>query len=441
MKGTPSKRKAAWNAVFTLLAALGILTALLGIGVDALPGSYPGLSLPQLLLTAAGLILALVAFALRSAAVRRRIFGNISKHLAPVLAMAVMTLAALELALAAANTLIYFPPDIPEKTLAPISWRTCDQAGCHYVYDAMVAACEHGEISSRHCIVNRQGFHDTQDFVRSDDLDGRMRILALGDSSTFGLAAEIGTSYVETIEANFPQSIVWNTGMPGAGTEQALTLFLMYAPVLQPQITILGFYVNDFKDNTLPMDIQLWVGGKDGRIFLRRQADDSENATTLNKQRRYYYYLHGVEPPASEIERLIGRTRLGSLLLRMIDLARGEARTRWDRGVDMTREYLRDLRAAAAAQDTALLVLLIPSREDLLAPTPRYENALAIMAELGIPWIDPIHALDVDLDYEPEPGTHWNTVGHQKIGAVLSDCLASFQISGDLSDCEQVKMP
>ena len=89
MKVTPSKRKAAWNAVFTLLAALGILTALLGIGVDALPGSYPGLSLPQLLLTAAGLILALVAFALRSVAVRRRIFGNISKHLAPVLAMAV----------------------------------------------------------------------------------------------------------------------------------------------------------------------------------------------------------------------------------------------------------------------------------------------------------------------------------------------------------------
>ena len=69
MKAIPSKREAVWNAALALLAGLGILTALLGIGMDALPGSYPGLGLPQLLLTAAGLALALVAFALRSAAV------------------------------------------------------------------------------------------------------------------------------------------------------------------------------------------------------------------------------------------------------------------------------------------------------------------------------------------------------------------------------------
>ena len=69
MKDILSKRRAVWNAGFSLLAGLGILISLLGIGIDALPGSYPGLSLPQLLLTAAGLALALIAFALRSAAV------------------------------------------------------------------------------------------------------------------------------------------------------------------------------------------------------------------------------------------------------------------------------------------------------------------------------------------------------------------------------------
>ena len=53
-----------------ILIGLGIMTALLGIGVDALPGSTPGLSLPQLLLTAAGLMLVLVAVAWRAAAVR-----------------------------------------------------------------------------------------------------------------------------------------------------------------------------------------------------------------------------------------------------------------------------------------------------------------------------------------------------------------------------------
>ena len=441
MQVTPSRRSAVLNAVFMLLTGLGILTALLGIGMDVLPGSYPGLSLPQLLLTAAGLALALVAFALRSAAVRRRVLQNMRKHWAPGLLITVMTLIVLEFVLAAADIHTYFPPDIPEQFLAWKPWRTCDEAGCRHIYDAMVAACENGEISDRRCIVNRQGFGDTQDFVRGDDFDERMRLLMLGDSFAFGMSADIGKSYVETIEANFPQSIVWNTGMPITGTEQALTLFRVYAPVLQPQLTILGFYRNDFKDNTLPMDTQLWVGEDDRRIFLRRhQFDDSGNVIVSDKQKGYYYYLHGVEPPDSELERLIGRTRLGSLLLRMMDMAQGKARTRWERGRDITREYLRDLRDAAAARDTALLVLLIPDREDLLSPTPYYENALAIMEELDIPYLNPRHALDIR-DYMLGTDVHWNNAGHQKIGAMLSDCLAVFQISGDLSDCEQVKMP
>ena len=108
--------------------------------------------------------------------------------------------------------------------------------------------------------------------------------------------------------------------------------------------------------------------------------------------------------------------------------------------VDITRRYLKALRAAAAAQDTALLVVLIPDREDLPSPTPRYQNALAIMTELEMPYLDPFHALDIR-DYIPPPDGHWNSVGHQKVGNMLSDCLAVFQISGDLSDCEQVKMP
>ena len=440
MKATPSKRTAVWNAALALLAGLGILVALLGIGIDALPGSYPGLSLPQLLLTAAGLTLALIAFALRSAAVRGRVLQNMRKHWALGLLITVMTLIVLEFVLAAANIHPYFPPDIPQQFLAWKPWRTCDEVGCRHIYDAMIAACEKGKISGRHCIVNRQGFSDTQDFVWSDDFDERMRVLMLGDSFAFGWSADIGKSYVETIEANFPQSIVWNTGMPITGTEQALALFRMYAPVLQPQLAILGFYRNDFKDNTLPMDTQLWVGEDDRRIFLRRQADDSGNVMVSDKQKSYYYHLHGVEPPDSELERLIGRTRLGSLLLRAMDMASGKARTRWDRGVDITREYLRDLRDAAAAQDTALLVLLIPDREDLLAPTRHYENALAIMAELEIPYLNLIHALNIR-DYMPGTDVHWNNAGYQKVGNMLSDCLAVFQISGDLSDCEQVKMP
>ena len=126
----------------------------------------------------------------------------------------------------------------------------------------------------------------------------------------------------------------------------------------------------------------------------------------------------------------------------------------------VTRGYLRDLREAAAAQDTALLVLLIPHSNDV-SPTPpqfslgeverllrhslpmggeRYRNGIQLMKELGIPYLNPIHLLDFELDYVPLD-SHWTNAGHQKIGAVLSDCIEAFQVSGDLADCEGVEMP
>ena len=453
-----------WNKVFALLVGLGMLTALAGIGIELLPGAHPGLNLPQALLIAGSLLLALVAFRLRHADGRRRAWGNMRRYWALGLVIAVVTVIALEFVLAATDRApLYFPPAPPEELLEPLSRWTCDEVGCHFIYDAVVDFCERHELDIRHCIVNRQGFGDTQDFVAGDDFDERLRILMLGDSFTFGVEADIGKSYVETIESNFPQSVVWNTGLPASGTNQALATFQAYAPILQPHLTILGFFSNnDFGDNVMPIDIRLWIKKKEGRIFLRQPAEGDENAMTLDEQKALYYRLHGVEPPGSEIERLIGRTRIGSLLPRAIAVARGEVPFREvSQEIEATREYLRALRDAAAAQETALLALLIPDRHDIPSPDrppfvlseferllrmplpmagERYQNALRLMEELGIPYLNPIQALDVELDYT-NYDMHWTTAGHQKIGAILSDCIEDFQISYDLSDCEQVKMP
>ena len=450
------------NIVFTLLAGLGVLMALFGIGIEFLPGAHPGLNLPQALLIAGSLLVSLVAFRLRWADGRRRAWGTMRKRWLPGLAVAAATLIALEFVLDAVDrSPLYFPPDPPQELLEPRHWYwACDEAACSLDYDAMVTACEGRESLPRKCILNRQGFHDTEEFAAGDDFDERMRILMLGDSFTFGMYADIGKSYVETIEANFPQSIVWNTGLPGAGTHQALGLFREYGPVLQPHLTILGFFINDFGDNVLPVDLQLWLALEDGRIFMRRYDNGDGETVTLDEQKAYYYRAHGLEPPANEIERVIGRTRLGSLLLRMIDLARGKSPNQGlDREVAVTRGYLRDLREAAAAQDTALLVLLIPSPHDISSASPRYvlgeverllrhplpmageryRNGMQLMKELGIPYLNPAHLLTLS-DYSPGD-FHWNSAGHQKIGAVLSACIEAFQVSGDLADCEGVEMP
>ena len=57
-----------------LLFAMGILIALFGVGIDyVLPGTSPGLNLPQLLVIAAGLALSLGAHQLRREEVRRKL--------------------------------------------------------------------------------------------------------------------------------------------------------------------------------------------------------------------------------------------------------------------------------------------------------------------------------------------------------------------------------
>ncbi len=448
MQNASSRRSVALDAGFTLLVALGILMVLLGIALDYLPYTDPGLGLPQLLLIATGLLLAVMAFGLRRADVRRRTLEYMRKHLLAGLVISMITLIVLELILSAVGISTYFPPYIPQDPLEARPWWTCDEIGCRYVYEAVVAACEQGELTGRGCMINRQGFHDTQDFVAGADFDERSRILMLGDSFTFGHKAEIGKSYVETIKFNFPQSVIWNMGIPSTGTNQALALFQAYAPILQPHLVILGFVTNDFADNMYPMDIGL-LGFQGKEFFIRRHQDirGREDAIELDSP-TIYYHLHGIEPPANEIERLIGITRLGTLALEMIDIVErnifkeGPLDIQVD--VDVTREYLIALRDAAAAQDTTLLVLLIP-HQDSLRDTRSWaygknQTAIQLVEELEIPYINPRRLLD-DTDYAPRPNGHWNNAGHQKIGVILSNCIKIFQISQDLSDCKQVKMP
>ena len=435
-----SRRTTAWNALVSLLAGLGILMVLFGIGMDILPNSYPGLGLPQILLITAGLSLSLIAFLLWRTSARRRVFQNVRSYLVLGGGITVITLIVLEFVLAAVGVSIYFSPEVPETYPDLPPYMICDEPGCHYVYDVTVAACENGELSvfkenpsDRPCIVNRQGFHDTQDFVADDDFNNKTRILMLGDSFTYGRTAEIGKSYVETVESNFPESIIWNTGMHNAGTSQALASFRVYAPILQPHLTVLGFYMNDFNDNMLPTIRFLKTENVPGRGQWY-QLDGQGNAIELD-HRTFMYRKYFIDPPASEIEWLIGKTRLGSLALKMLDVLRGID------GLDITREYLTSLRDSAAAQDTALLVLLIPQPDDIGRPGHLYQAAVQLMKELEIPYLNPIHALDAALDYMPKPDIHWNTAGHQKIGAMLGACLSAFQIGQDLADCERVEMP
>ena len=439
-QSTRPSRTIAINRLFSALAALGILIALLGVAFDLIPGASPGISLPQLLMMLAGALLAIIALGLRRPRSRALAFRAGKKRLPQITLIVIVTLLLLEAALSLGGLPTYYPLEIPADFLQPAPWWTCDAAGCHYVHDEMQAACARGRISGRRCIINRQGFHDTQDFVAGAELEGRLRILILGDSFAFGGSAAMGKSFVETIERRRPAAIVWNTAIPGAGTNQALMSYNVYAPILRPQLTILGFYMNDFDDNMLPVDSYfMGLDAADVPLSIRQyQIDRLGQPIKLDQQSDLFYRYHGVDPPGSDLQSWLGKTRVGSIALRFSDaigqmLSQAQGLRR-QRQVGVTRDALIALKAAAAGE-TDLLLLLIPRREDLEQPGARYQDALQLAEALGVPYLDPRSLLHPDADYARAPDIHWNSAGHQKIAALLIECLDLYQAQGSVAGC------
>lgn len=429
-----------------LILGLGLLIG--SVAVDYLPTARPGFNNFQVMLLVAGLIITPAALLLRRAQASDAMRQRVRKNLLISIAVTIISLVVLELILAVMGVPSHYPSEIPSIEYKPAPWWTCDESGCHYVADHIHEVCDNAPYTVWPCVVNQQGFYDRQDFAWVDALDARLRIIAMGDSFTFGLSAEAGQSFVDVIESQVANSVVWNTGISGIGTKQALASFQAFAKTLQPHIAVYGMYVNDFDDNMLPIDgyfVGVDANGKPIGIRNHR-VDKWGNLTKLEQATAIFYHEHGVDPPSSEAERLLGMTRLGSLLLNAVDTfgnASGLAlQIRHEKRLAVTREVLTMLRDEAAAIDTALLIVLIPSKDDLRAgPGLRYRAAIALFDELSIAYINPIDALDVKADYAPADDVHWNTAGHQKIGKMLSDCLLLFGSSRDLSVCDTVNMP
>ncbi len=430
------------NVFVTTISVVGLLIALAGLGVDyLLPDASPGLNIPQLLVVAGGLVLAVLPKLLNSWAGFPQ--GSV-KAAGLAIIITVLTCLVLEIVLTLAGLPTYFPSQLPKKEYKVLSYTICDERGCRLNYERILDLCANGDLTGRKCKVNRQGYADSEDFLVSADYAERKRILTLGDSFAQGFSANLGKSYVETLEANFQEAVVWNAGLTTTGTKQALAAFRELAPILQPQLTVLGFYMNDFADNIIRDRDRLQLQDSGGNLISRPyfQHDRWGNSVDLPAELVYIYSLNGSNPPTSELERLTGLTRLGSLTLRILDgLGERLQDKSLQRPEEATRHYLRELRDAAADLDSQLLVILVPRFEDLREVSDEHKLAIALLEELAIPYMPTLHLLDSTLDYELPPDIHWNNSGHQKVGAILVDCVNEFIASADISNCAHVTMP
>ena len=345
-----------------------------------------GFRLPQLLVVAAGLLICFGAMQLRRERIRSRLIAIGPKQIASAAVISALTLLGLEIVFTATGMATYFPSDISLSHVEAVPWWICEDLGCHYHYENAVSACANGVTSGRHCIVNRQGFADSEDFQAGPDYADKTRIFVMGDSFTHGFTAQVGKSYVETLEAALPDIIVWNAGITATGTSQAVAAFEAFAPRLRPQLSILGFYMNDFLDNQMPMGGGVHLQDSNGKQFfaLRFQLDRWGNPFEVPNDVNFAYVSRELNPPTSEMERALGLTRLGSLALRLLDsLSEPFRRAATERQEQITRQYLTQLRDAASELDSVLLVLLIPQASDIGDPGDEYRLAVKLMDELA----------------------------------------------------------
>ena len=121
---------------------------------------------------------------------------------------------------------------------------------------------------------NALGFRSTRD----DDLrkaPGTFRILVLGDSVTFGHGAVHDyPSLLEPLLKQWRPEVdwqVWNLGVPGYNTGQELAQLLELGPAYQPDLVIVGFFINDIIGNQpVPQPGLVRVAASRALAFLQR---------------------------------------------------------------------------------------------------------------------------------------------------------------------------
>lgn len=154
---------------------------------------------------------------------------------------------------------------------APIVWKHPQE---QYQYDSEIG---HWLESSKQAYThdklvktNSVGIRDSE--YATVSTPGVYRILALGDSQTFGNGLELADTWPKQLEANLNQVgnskavEALNAGLPASDTWQHEIILKRLLPIYQPDAVVLAFYVNDVVERFTPNPVQ---HGKNDQLIKR----------------------------------------------------------------------------------------------------------------------------------------------------------------------------
>ncbi len=404
------------------LTLLGLLIMAAALLVDVILGGLSsGIGPLQLIAALCGLLLLIFPW------LPLTLVGRSGLVLVSVLVMIVVLEFALSLA--GFKPEYHAPPNFDpnaavELEIDPV--RVCDaERGCHWNVELMRNCA--ADSLDRVCRINEYGLSSEHEFTADSLPEDSYRILVLGDSFTWGAAADYGQGWVDILERVLQAAtpvIVWNAAMPGTGTNQALLTARNLLPLMQPDLVILGFHSgNDFADNLYPYDRFINVIAADGSSIPVQQYSIGakgepfrETAAVIN-YRANGYTVSSVSGIGARVDALLRSTRLGTLLIGAYRVAT------WDSyHIPSTQAPLEELNQLVMASGSELHVVIIPEESDTVNPGQKYQAAVTVLENTSIPSIDTLPVLAIADFQNANPGNkHLNNAGHGKVGQVVVD--------------------
>ncbi len=260
--------------------------------------------------------------------------------------------------------------------------------------------------------------------LRSDPLrdDGAPRILALGDSFTWGWGVAQDEPWIERAAVELEKDGVdveaLNGGVNGYGTESALAMLRRLGPEISPDVVLLGFFANDYTDNLIGARNTYTV--RNGYLFDQFSHDHfQENA--LARHSHLYRMLTAAWAAAQT--RFFGGVP-GQRL------ARNFTTEEFDEGRDLSRRWIREIDEECRKLGATLVVVWLPA--DVYAGRSRPEDIplrhelQRRVAEDGVASIDLLPV--VNREQRPQGlylhnDGHFSPRGHRVAGRAIADFL------------------
>ena len=291
---------------------------------------------------------------------------------------------------------------------------------------------------------NSHGLRDEE--IAFDKPDGHTRVLAVGDSFTFGYGVEVYEAFCKVAQRNLGgDTLVINCGVPSWGTADELDFLLLEGFDYAPDAVVVCVYENDVRDNLNRGTYRVTASGVERTAALGSARQSDEGAGGLHTQDPFCEQVldRGAstwgEPEDAEPSFLVRSSNLWRIARQALSRAtqRGRAAQaattpaeQRELGRRLTVGLLAEIARACGERGVPVIVMLMPSKEDVQAgATERFTEEIGALAgEAGREGAEIVDLMPVLLAhggrtlYFPT-NRHINADGHRVVGEALARSL------------------